>query len=96
MELHDHVPVYAVRLAEHLTIGVTYWTKMQRDGFVKEAQALGTSTATRSLRYAGGHATWVIVGDYHMTYTADFEAKVIMVTAAQPCTHATACTRASV
>jgi len=91
MELHDHVPVYDVRLAEHLTVGVTRWTRMQRDGFIKEARALGSSAATRNIRHAGGQAVWIVVGDYHMTYTADSLTRTITVTAAQPCNHRQGC-----
>ena len=93
MELHEHVPVYTVRLAEHLTVGVTQWTRMQRDGFIKEASRLGDSTLTRAIRHTGGRETWTVVGDYHMTYTADPHSKTISVIAAQPCNHHTACTQ---
>lgn len=87
MELHTIVPIYTVRVAEHLRAGIWRWTQMQRTGFLKEVDALGASNRTRNLRHAGGQATWLVVGGYHMTYTADPHTKTITVVAARPCTH---------
>ena len=87
MDIFTYVPEYTVEVADHLKRAVFTWTKMQRSGFFKELDALGSSGATRSLRHAGGKAVWIVVGDYHMTYTADPDAKVIALLAARPCGH---------
>lgn len=78
---------YDVRLAEHLATAILHWTPMQQGGFIKEADALASSPATRSLRLHGGTAIWPIVGDYHMTYRVDADEHIITVTAARPCIH---------
>lgn len=81
------VPEYSVVLANHIITGMLSWTPMQREGLLTEAEKLGTDARTRHIREAGGQATWVAVGDYHMTYKADPESRVVTVVAALPCLH---------
>ncbi len=81
------VPEYSVVLANHIIAGILSWTSMQREGFLTEVEKLGTDARTRNIRHAGGRATWVAVGDYHMTYTADPDSRTITVVAAIPCLH---------
>lgn len=82
------VPDYSVEVAEHIRQGILQWTGMQRQGFLREVEALGYCARTRSVREYGGRFLWMPFGDFHVTFVADSATRVLMVTAARPCTHA--------
>lgn len=80
-------PVFVVELDDVLKVELATWSEVERDGFVILAYGLGASPSTGTLRHIGGTADWLAHGNFHLSYVADPDRKVIRVTAGAPCSH---------
>lgn len=81
------VPEYTVVVTDALKARSGEWTQERQEKFFILADQLGRTSDTRNERHGGGRATWIGVGNFHMTYTADHATKVITVTDGVPCMH---------
>jgi hypothetical protein len=86
--MSNPVPEYTVQITDELKAFIAEWPKERQEIFLILAEQLGSTCVTRSERHGGGRASWIGVGNFHMTYTADYHTKVITVTDGIPCTHA--------